>query len=148
MTIQYSVSDLETRAMAIISEARITKEPVCISQNGHAAVLLVDADTYLTQMQALREFERIFRDESSIRPASAQQPQSPEPVTFLWRCKKCGYQVEAEALPEGFICPKCGGSHITVNDEVYTFGVICNDFYFSGELAEYFPLKAKRFADE
>ena len=46
MTIQYSVSDLETRAMAIISEARITKEPVCISQNGHAAVLLVDADTY------------------------------------------------------------------------------------------------------
>ena len=24
--------------------------------------------------------------------------------------------------------PKCGGSHITVHDEVYTFGVICNDF--------------------
>ena len=44
--------------------------------------------------------------------------------------------------------PKCGGSHIRVHDEVYTFGVICNDFYFSGELAEQFPLKAKRFADE
>ena len=44
--------------------------------------------------------------------------------------------------------PKCGGSHITVHDEVYTFGVICNDFYFSGELAEQFPMKAKRFADE
>jgi hypothetical protein len=44
--------------------------------------------------------------------------------------------------------PKCGGSHITVHDEIYTFGVICNDFYFSGELAEYFPMKAKRFADE
>ena len=41
--------------------------------------------------------------------------------------------------------PKCGGSHITVHDEIYTFGVICNDFYFSGELAEYFPMKAERF---
>ena len=44
--------------------------------------------------------------------------------------------------------PQCGGSHITVHDQVYTFGVICNDFYYSGELAEQFPLKAKRFADE
>ena len=44
--------------------------------------------------------------------------------------------------------PKCGGSHITVHDAVYTFGVICNDFYYSGELAEYFPLKAQRFANE
>ena len=44
--------------------------------------------------------------------------------------------------------PQCGGSHVTVHNEVYTFGVICNDFYFSGELAEQFPLKAKRFADE
>ena len=44
--------------------------------------------------------------------------------------------------------PKCGGSHITVHDQIYTFGVICNDFYFSGELAEQFPMQAKRFADE
>ena len=44
--------------------------------------------------------------------------------------------------------PKCGGSHITVAGEIYTFGVICNDFYFSGELAEHFPMRAKRFADE
>ena len=44
--------------------------------------------------------------------------------------------------------PQCGGSHITVHDQIYTFGVICNDFYYSGELAEQFPLKAKRFADE
>ena len=44
--------------------------------------------------------------------------------------------------------PQCGGSHITVADQIYTFGVICNDFYYSGELAEQFPLKAKRFADE
>ena len=44
--------------------------------------------------------------------------------------------------------PQCGGSHITVHDAIYTFGVICNDFYYSGELAEQFPLKAKRFVDE
>lgn len=44
--------------------------------------------------------------------------------------------------------PKCGGSHITVCDQIYTFGVICNDFYYSGELSEQFPLQAKRFADE
>ena len=44
--------------------------------------------------------------------------------------------------------PQCGGSHITVHDAIYTFGVICNDFYYSGELAEQFPLKAKRFVAE
>lgn len=44
--------------------------------------------------------------------------------------------------------PKCGGSHITVNDCVYTFGVIGNDFYYSGELSKEFPLQAKSFVDE
>lgn len=44
--------------------------------------------------------------------------------------------------------PQCGGSHITVNDRIYTFGVIGNDFYYSGELAKEFPLQAKPFADE
>lgn len=44
--------------------------------------------------------------------------------------------------------PKCGGSHITVNDKIYTFGVIANDFYYSGELAKDFPIQAKSFVDE
>lgn len=44
--------------------------------------------------------------------------------------------------------PQCGGSHIEVNDKVYTFGVIGNDFYYSGELSKDFPIKAKSFADE
>lgn len=44
--------------------------------------------------------------------------------------------------------PKCGGSHITVNDRIYTFGVIGNDFYYSGELSKEFPLKAETFAHE
>lgn len=44
--------------------------------------------------------------------------------------------------------PQCGGSHITVNDKIYTFGVIGNDFYYSGELSKDFPIQAKSFADE
>ena len=44
--------------------------------------------------------------------------------------------------------PQCGGSHITVNNQIYTFGVIGNDFYYSGELAKDFPILAKSFADE
>ena len=34
--------------------------------------------------------------------------------------------------------PVCGGSHITINGKVYTFGAIGFDFYYSGELAEDF----------
>ncbi len=41
--------------------------------------------------------------------------------------------------------PKCGGSHITVADKIYTFGAIGFDFYYSGELAEEFPLHEVRF---
>ncbi len=44
--------------------------------------------------------------------------------------------------------PRCGGSHIAVNGQEYTFGVIGNDFYFSGELAEAFPMMNKSFVDE
>lgn len=44
--------------------------------------------------------------------------------------------------------PQCGGSHITVNNKIYTFGVIGNDFYYSGELSKDFPMQAKSFADE
>lgn len=42
--------------------------------------------------------------------------------------------------------PECGGSHITANGKVYTFGAIGNDFYYSGELAKDFPLQASPFA--
>ncbi len=44
--------------------------------------------------------------------------------------------------------PKCGGSRIHVGDREYTFGVIGNDFYYSGELAEDFPIQEKSFADD
>lgn len=43
--------------------------------------------------------------------------------------------------------PCCGGSRVKVGDEVYTFGVLGNDFFYSGELQDYYPLPSKTFAD-
>ncbi len=35
--------------------------------------------------------------------------------------------------------PVCGGSHVSVDGHLYTFGTIGFDFYYSGELADAFP---------
>ena len=43
--------------------------------------------------------------------------------------------------------PMPGGSHITVGDREYTFGAIGFDFYYSGELARVFPIRANHFDD-
>lgn len=43
--------------------------------------------------------------------------------------------------------PRCGGSHVSVGGRTYTFGVLGNDFYYSGELADEFPLPKKIFRD-
>ncbi len=37
--------------------------------------------------------------------------------------------------------PSVGGSKITVNDKVYTFGSLAFEFYYSGELEEKFPVR-------
>lgn len=44
--------------------------------------------------------------------------------------------------------PRCGGSHITVDGRVYTFGAIGFDFYYSGDLAEAFPFWPERFVKD
>ena len=44
--------------------------------------------------------------------------------------------------------PVCGGSHIKVDDRIYTFGAIGFDFYYSGELSEAFPYWDQRFIDD
>ena len=44
--------------------------------------------------------------------------------------------------------PRCGGSHITIHDRVYTFGAIGFDFFFSGELSNEFPLHNQYFRQE
>ena len=115
MARSYTVAELKGKANGIIEEVQITQEPAFITVNGHAMTVLVDADTYLTQMQALGEFERIFRDMSSIKPktpiASAEAPAELEPGTkgrIAWRCSICGYIVEADELPDDYKCPICG----------------------------------------
>lgn len=49
----------------------------------------------------------------------------------------------AQSVPKAN--PVCGGSHIRVNDKVYTFGAIGFDFYYSGELAADFPFWREHF---
>ena len=41
--------------------------------------------------------------------------------------------------------PRCGGSHIRIDDRLYTFGAVWFDFYYSGELADVFPYSVHRF---
>lgn len=43
--------------------------------------------------------------------------------------------------------PQCGGSHVSVGGRTYTFGVLGNDFYYSGELFDEFPLHQQTFAE-
>lgn len=44
--------------------------------------------------------------------------------------------------------PVCGGSHISVNGQTYTFGAIGFDFYYSGELVDAFPYWKERFISD
>lgn len=41
--------------------------------------------------------------------------------------------------------PKVGGSHIEIGDNVYTFGAVAFDFYYSGELSKEFPYEKVKF---
>ncbi|MFZ9846981.1 MAG: hypothetical protein ACO3EE_02370 [Flavobacteriales bacterium] len=41
--------------------------------------------------------------------------------------------------------PRVGGSSITINEKIYSFGSIAYEFYYSGELFELFPFKTKKF---
>ena len=41
--------------------------------------------------------------------------------------------------------PGVGGSVFNVGDKSFTFGSVAFEFYYSGELAEYYPYESKRF---
>ncbi|MCQ2279296.1 MAG: hypothetical protein MJZ49_00650 [Bacteroidales bacterium] len=43
--------------------------------------------------------------------------------------------------------PRCGGSRVSVGGRNYTFGVLGNDFFYSGELSKEFPMSATLFQD-
>lgn len=60
MAKHYNAEELGTNFAEIAQEAIETDEPIFISQGGQANVALVNADTYLQDMQALSEFKRIF----------------------------------------------------------------------------------------
>ena len=119
MARQYSIAELKKQANEILDDIQITGEPAFITSNGRVMTVLVDADEYLTQLQALREFERIFRDMRDSKPKAtfASTPaggsgDAGEGATpkgrVAWRCSICGYIVEAEELPDDFKCPICG----------------------------------------
>jgi len=44
--------------------------------------------------------------------------------------------------------PRCGGSHINIDGQTYTFGAIGFDFYYSGDLSSAFPYMKKRFIED
>ena len=41
--------------------------------------------------------------------------------------------------------PRVGGSSISINEKIYSFGSIAYEFYYSGELFDLFPFKTKKF---
>lgn len=120
MAKRYSISELQQRTHAIVDEAAACKEPVYIAKGDRASVLLIDADTYLNDMQALHEFKRIYDTERSIRPkVSAQTPKPADETVseanettdtgkrYAWRCTICGYIEYADELPDDYKCPIC-----------------------------------------
>ena len=44
--------------------------------------------------------------------------------------------------------PRCGGSHISIDGKLYTFGTIGFDFYYSGDLVSAFPYWEHPFAED
>ena len=60
MAKHYSAEELGANFASIAQEAIEGDEPVFITQGGQAQVALENADTYLQDMHALREFQRIF----------------------------------------------------------------------------------------
>ncbi len=119
----YSKEDLQARTQVVIEDAIASKEPVYINQNGKASVIMIDADTYLSDMQALREFKRIYKDapikatkapdtasteasDSSAGDAASQEAGADK--KYAWRCTICGYMEYADELPDDYACPLCG----------------------------------------
>ncbi len=119
-----TMDDLRKQPSSIIDQARSSKEPIFIEQAGAASTLIIDADAYLTDMQALAEFKRIYSDDVKGKPTdiamdAAAKDAGAAPsddaveaskagAKTAWRCTICGYIVYMDELPEDFVCPVCG----------------------------------------
>ena len=54
------VSELQRNAASLVREAMETKEPIYLTKNGSAAVVLLDAEEYDRQMKACADFHREY----------------------------------------------------------------------------------------
>ncbi len=75
----------------------------------------------------------------------------------MWQWKRSGYDISDRpdilftlfnlgfGVSKPHADPRCGGSNIQVNGRNYTFGVIGNDFFYSGVLAKEFPIHRQLF---
>ena len=76
---------------------------------------------------------------------------------IMWQWKRSGYDISDRpdilftlfnlgfAVSKPHPDPKCGGSNININGRNYTFGVLGNDFFYSGVLADVFPIHRQLF---
>ena len=55
-----TLEDLQLHAGDLINEVQHTKQPIYVSLDGWAPVMIVDADQYLNEHQAYLEMRRIF----------------------------------------------------------------------------------------
>lgn len=60
MSRKVTAQELVDDVHAVLREVAFTREPVFIEQAGCAMAVVVDVDTYLTQMQALEGFKRMY----------------------------------------------------------------------------------------
>ncbi|MBO4282408.1 MAG: hypothetical protein J5873_04375 [Bacteroidales bacterium] len=75
----------------------------------------------------------------------------------MWQWKRSGYDISNRpdilftlfnlgfGVSRPHPDPQCGGSIIEVNGRRYTFGLIGNDFFYSGELNREFPIESRLF---
>ena len=61
------VSMLKSRASKLIQIARVTRRPVVITQNGRAAAVLVDADSYDQERRTLQLLQYLAAGEGELR---------------------------------------------------------------------------------
>ncbi|MCD8317138.1 MAG: type II toxin-antitoxin system Phd/YefM family antitoxin [Eggerthellaceae bacterium] len=58
----YTIEQLRENLGNIVTQVQMTRDPVFITQDGWAPVIMMDADEYFTMEQAYMELKRIFVD--------------------------------------------------------------------------------------
>ena len=78
MAMTVTLEDLRNNAGAIIQQVQLTKDPIYVTLDGWAPVMIVNADDYLNQQQAYRDMERIFVSmvPGVPLPSTSREPQS------------------------------------------------------------------------